>query len=88
MEFSARLVRPGESVSLPRCSANRIFLVMDGRLDIAVDSATFKSETHDTVAAPTYAKITLQNASSAPAFLLQVDDTPTQLKLGFYEELN
>ncbi len=87
MDFSARLVRPGESRSMVRASANRVFLVMGGRLEIEVNGATHVCEQHDTVCVPTYASVTLQNTSSAPAFLLQVDDTPTMTKLGFYEEL-
>ena len=44
---------------------------------------------HDTVTAPTYARVSLQNpSSSTPCMIMQVDDAPTQVKLGFYEELS
>ena len=45
-------------------------------------------EMHDTATAPTYQNVSLRNRSaSTPCCLIQVDDTPTQVKLGFYEEL-
>ena len=88
LEFSARMVRPGESVTLQRASVNRVFQIVGGRTEARVNDAVYICEKNDTVAAPTYSNITLQNPSaSAPCFLIQVDDTPTQVKLGFYEEL-
>ena len=87
MEFSARLIRHGETRELERSSANRVFLVMGGHAEIDVNGTTYSCAEHDTVAVPTYARVKLQGSSSAAAFLLQVDDTPTQTKLGFYEEL-
>lgn len=88
MEFSARLIRPGETLALKRNSANRVFQIMEGRAEIVVNGHVYACEQHDTVTAPTYAAITLQNLmASAPCFMIQVDDTPTQVKLGFFEEL-
>ncbi len=88
MEFSARVLRPGETVQLRRCSANCVFQIMQGQAEILVNEETFACDRHDTATAPTYANITLRNRSSAtPCFIVQVDDTPTQVKLGFYEEL-
>ena len=88
LEFSARMIRPGESVALPRASVNRVFQIMDGRSEIRVNENAFKCEQHDTVAAPTYASVSVQNPSATSAcFIIQVDDAPTQVKLGFYEEL-
>ena len=87
LDFSARLLRAGESVAIKRSSANRVFQVMGGDVEIQVDDKVFVSSKNDTVAAPTYTAVTLQNTSSKPCFLIQVDDVPMQSKLGFYEEL-
>ncbi len=87
LDFSARMLRPGESVALKRASINRVFQIMEGNADIRVNEAAYGCGKNDTVAAPTYSAITLQNTSSSPCFIIQVDDLPTQTKLGFYEEL-
>ena len=88
LDFSARLIRPGETATLHRASLNRVFHVMEGRGEIAINAQAFDCSKSDTVAAPAYANIVLQNPSStAPCFILQVDDAPTQTKLGFYEEV-
>ena len=88
LEFSARMLRPGECVALTRASVNRVFQIMEGAAEILVNDNTYKCEKNDTVSAPTYTSIILQNPStSKPCYMIQVDDTPTQVKLGFYEEL-
>lgn len=87
LEFSARLLRPGEALTLPRASVNRVFQMMEGACRIGVNGTSFLSEKNDTVAAPAYAHTILQNETSREALLIQVDDAPTQVKLGFYEEL-
>lgn len=88
LEFSARLLRPGETVKIARSSLNRVFQMMEGRAELLVNDRTFACDTHDTIAAPTFAAVTLRNTSTAtPCFILQVDDGPAQFKLGFYEEL-
>ena len=88
MEFSARILRPGETVALNVSSANQVFQIMEGQAEIDVGETTFVCDQHDTATAPTYQKVSLQNRStSTPCYLIQVDDTPTQFKLGFYEEL-
>jgi gentisate 1,2-dioxygenase len=44
-------------------------------------------EENDVFVAPTHAAVCHHNASStAPAFLVQVDDAPLQRELGIYEE--
>ena len=89
MEFSVRLIRPGETLDLPRNSTNRVFQIMEGRGELRVNDHIYMCEQHDTVTAPTYARISLQNpSSSTPCMIMQVDDAPTQVKLGFYEQLS
>ena len=87
LDFSARELRPGESVAIRRSSANRMFPTLEGEGVIAINGAEHACAHGDAVAVPTYASVTLTNAAArAPWRLLQVDDTPTQTKLGFYEE--
>ena len=84
--FSAVMLRPGEILGLTRRSASSVFHVVEGGGKAVVDDAEMAWEESDTFAAPTHARIALENASSsAPAFLFVVDDAPVQRKLGFYE---
>jgi gentisate 1,2-dioxygenase len=56
---------------------------------VLVNGTTYTCDTGDTLAIPTYAEIALNNASrKSNCYLIQVDDVPTQSKLGFYEKLN
>ncbi len=87
MSFSVRMLRPGEEVAVARRSPSTIFHVLEGTGETAVDDDSFAWEQSDTIASPTFATVTHRNRSSkAPAFLLQVDDSPMQYKLGFYED--
>ncbi|RBP02210.1 gentisate 1,2-dioxygenase [Roseiarcus fermentans] len=84
--FSALLLRPGETLRLPRHSASSIINVVSGSGSAAIDSVELRFDAFDTVAVPTHAEVKLDNASSKhPAFLFVVDDAPMQRKLGFYE---
>jgi gentisate 1,2-dioxygenase len=89
LDFSARLLRAGERVSVPKSSANIVIQVMSGSTELEVNGTTYRCNESDTVAIPTYAELSLSNRSSkAPCYLIQVDDVPTQSKLGFYEKLD
>jgi len=84
--FSAIMLRPGETLRLPRRSASAVLHVVEGQGQAEIDGVALSWEESDTFAAPTHAKIEIANRSSkAPAFLFQVDDAPLQRKLGFYE---
>ena len=87
--FSAIMLRPGELARPARRSASTVLHVVDGELQVEIDGVTLEAGTHDTIAVPTHARISIANESSqAPAFLFQVDDAPMQRKLGFYEVLS
>jgi len=87
--FSAIMLRPGETIAVPRRSASAVVHVIQGEGEAEVDGATLGFADSDTVAVPTYAKVLLANRSSkAPTFLFQIDDAPLQRKCGFYEEFN
>ena len=84
--FSAIMLRPGETLRMPRRSASCGYLVVEGSGESEIDGTTLKWEENDVLAAPTHATIRHRNASSSkPAYLIQVDDAPMQRRLGFYE---
>jgi gentisate 1,2-dioxygenase len=84
--FSAIMLRPGEELAPPRCSASTGFLAVGGNGQAEIDGVTVTWEEDDVFVAPTHARICLRNGSSKkPAFLIQIDDAPMQRKLGFYE---
>jgi len=84
--FSALMLRPAETVQLPRCSASAVAHVIEGELDLQVDDTSHSCTDNDTAAIPTHASVSLANRSATkPAFLFLIDDAPLQRKLGFYE---
>lgn len=84
--FSALMLRPGETLRLPRQSASSVIHVVDGSGTAQVDGSDLAFGPADTVAIPTHAEVRLENASAQkPAWLFVVDDAPMQRKLGFYE---
>jgi gentisate 1,2-dioxygenase len=84
--FSALMLRPGETVTIPRRSASAVFHVVEGAGTAITGGVEHAFEEADTVAVPTHAVVRLVNASARePAFLFMVDDAPLQRKLGFFE---
>lgn len=84
--FSAIMLRPGEVLRLPRRSASSVFHVVEGCGRAVIDDVDMICKEADTFAAPTHARIELENLRSADAlYLFVVDDAPLQRKLGFYE---
>jgi len=84
--FSAIMLRPGETIRLPKRSASAVLHIVEGQGQAEVDGATLDWSESDTFAVPTHAKLEIGNLSgTTPAFLFQVDDAPLQRKLGFYE---
>jgi gentisate 1,2-dioxygenase len=87
--FSAIMLRPGETIAIPRRSASAVLHVIEGDGEAEVDGVTLGFGDSDTLAIPTHAKVLLANRrTKAPAFLFQIDDAPLQRKCGFYEEFN
>jgi gentisate 1,2-dioxygenase len=84
--FSALMLRPGETVSLPRRSASAVLHVVEGEGQVEIDGTTLAWAESDTIAIPTHAKVRIANSRiRSPSFLFQVDDAPLQRKLGIYE---
>ena len=87
--FSAIMLRPGETIALPRRSASAVLHVIEGDGEAEVDGVTLPFSESDTLAIPTHAKVLLANRrNKAPVFLFQIDDAPLQRKCGFYEVFN
>jgi len=87
LAFVALMLRPGESIALPRCSAARVFHAVEGQGDAEVDDVTIAFDHADTFCAPGLARVRVTNRSArTPAYLVTADESPLQRKLGIYEQ--
>ena len=85
--FSALMLRPGETLRLPRRSCSQVLHAVEGAGEVDINGNSYSWEQADVTAAPAHAKVALQNSSSTqPAFLFLVDDAPLQRKLKIYME--
>lgn len=85
--FSALMLRPGESLRLPRRSCSQVLHIVEGSGEVDVNGHSHKWEQADVTATPAHARVELRNSSSAnPAFLFLVDDAPLHRKLKIYME--
>jgi gentisate 1,2-dioxygenase len=84
--YYARMLRPGQALSLPVRSPAMVFHVIEGAVEARIDDKTFALTEADTCCAAGYASIGLRNpAPGAPAFLFIADEAPLHRKLGIYE---
>jgi gentisate 1,2-dioxygenase len=84
--FSALMLRPGETIALPRDSASAVYHVVSGQIQAEISGKSFDAEDADVLAAAAHARVQLANRSATkPAFLFKVDDAPLQRKIGIYE---
>jgi gentisate 1,2-dioxygenase len=87
--FSAIMLRPGETIAVPRRSASAVLHVVEGEGEAEVDGVTMGFGDSDTIAVPTHAQVLFANRKpNSPAYLFQIDDAPLQRKCGFYEVFN
>ena len=85
--FSALMLRPGESVAMPRISPARVLHVVEGDVDAEVNGTALAAAKSDTFCAAGFARVRLANRSgSKPAFLVCADESPVHRKLGYFEE--
>lgn len=85
--FAALLLRPGETVELPRDSSARVFHAVEGAGDAQINDTAIAFERADTFCAPGLATVHITNRSSrTPAFIISADESPLQRKLGVYEQ--
>jgi gentisate 1,2-dioxygenase len=86
LAFSARMLRPGETLTLRRMSPARVLHVVEGEGDALVDGVAMTLAPSDTVCAPGFAAVTMANRSSRhPWCLIGVDESPVHRKLGVFE---
>ena len=84
--FSALMLRPGETLSLPARSTAMVFHQIEGSAEVKADTQQFALAEADTCCVPGYTPITLANRSATQAaYLFIADDAPLQKKLGVYE---
>jgi gentisate 1,2-dioxygenase len=84
--FSALMVRPGETVRLPRRSASAVLHVIEGAVTVGVAGAEHQLESSDTCAVPNHESVVFENPHSREeACVFMVDDAPLHRKLGIYE---
>jgi gentisate 1,2-dioxygenase len=85
--FSVRMLRPAEELELTLTSASAVFHVIDGEGESQIGDLTASWEPKDVMAAPSQIAVRHRNRSTTrAAFLLQVDNSPLQHKLGWYRE--
>lgn len=84
--FGAIMLRPGETVTLPRRTTSCIFHAVEGSGHLTVDGgAAIHWDEKDTAATPGYSVVVLSNRSTEqPAFLITADEEPMHQYLGIY----
>lgn len=84
--FGAIMLRPGETIALPKRTTACIFHAVEGAGSLQVDGGEALSWTEkDTLSAPGYSDITLSNTSaSEPAFFITADEEPLHRYLGIF----
>jgi gentisate 1,2-dioxygenase len=85
--FYALMLRPGQTLTLPARSPASVVHLIEGGVDVAIDSARFTLAEADTCCAPGYTPVTLRNRlAEQPSFVFMADESPLHRKLGVYEE--
>ncbi|MEI8631172.1 cupin domain-containing protein [Vibrio sp. PP-XX7] len=84
--FGAMMLRPGETLSLPKRTTACVFHVVEGQGYLRVDDALPVTWTEkDTLSAPGYSHIILSNTSDTePAFIITADEAPLHRYLGIF----
>ena len=83
--FAAMLLRPNRQYRPLRRSASTVFHVIEGQGTSTINGTAIAWQTGDTFSAPVFATID-HKSQERPAFLMRIDDSPLQMKLGYYEE--
>jgi gentisate 1,2-dioxygenase len=84
--FGAIMLRPGETISLPKRTSACVFHIVEGQGQLTLeDTDTKEWQEKDTLCAPGYSEIRLRNHSdAAPAFIITADEAPLHRYLGIY----
>lgn len=84
--FSALMLRPNEVLRLRKRSPAQIFHLIEGQVQIQIDTNSFNLEESDTCCAPCFAEISFTNQSFEASFIFIADESPLHHKLGLYSE--
>lgn len=83
--FAAIMLRPGETVHLPKRTTPCVFHAVEGAGNLQMGAEVLPWEAADTLVAPGYSSVTLSNAStSQPTFLITADEEPLHQYLGVF----
>lgn len=84
--FGAMMLRPSETLSLPKRTTACVFHIVEGQGSLSVDTNNAIQWTEkDTLSAPGYTNITLKNSShTEPAFIITADEAPLHRYLGIF----
>lgn len=84
--YSALMLRPGQTLRLPRRSPAAVFHVIEGEAEVGVGEQRFVMAEADTCCAPGFTAVALANRSAdRPAYFFIADETPLHRKLGVLE---
>jgi gentisate 1,2-dioxygenase len=84
--YYALMLRPGQTLRLPARSPAAVFHLIEGGIEVGVESQRFVLAEADTCCTPGYARVSLRNRSAdTPAFLFIADEAPLHRKLGVFE---
>ncbi|CAG4884598.1 Gentisate 1,2-dioxygenase [Georgfuchsia toluolica] len=87
--FSALMLRPGETLTLPARSPAMVMHQIEGCSEVVIGDHRFVLAEADTCCAPGYLPVTLKNRSAdQPAYAFLADESPLHKKLGIYEVRN
>ncbi|MEM7674966.1 MAG: cupin, partial [Myxococcota bacterium] len=84
--FSAMMLRPQESASLPKRSASGVLKVVSGSGNVTIAEEDFRWEDNDVMSIPTFTSVEIENTSAKHnAYLFLIDDAPLHKNIGCYQ---
>jgi gentisate 1,2-dioxygenase len=84
--FTALMLRPGEKRNLATRSPAQVFHAIEGRGRLRIGETSFDWTERDTLCAPGYLPVAIENASSTePVFVIVADESPVHKAFGVYE---
>ncbi len=84
--FTALMLRPGEERNLGVRSPAQVFHAIEGSGRLRIGEASFGWNERDTLCAPGFVTVAIDNASSSePAFVIVADESPVHRAFGLYE---
>lgn len=82
--YSALMLKAHQQIQLPSRSTAQIFHMIEGAVQLKINTENFNLDRADTACAPCFANIDLINDTDQDAFIFIADESPLQKKLGLY----